>query len=88
MANVGRGNAVDERALLAALRSGRIAGAYLDVFDGEPGPRSENRSATGGILGEKASGLPPNLVAMPHSSAFCGDYLRLCFEELKNEGFF
>jgi phosphoglycerate dehydrogenase-like enzyme len=37
--NVGRGNAVDERALVEALTKGAIAGAILDVFQKEPLPQ-------------------------------------------------
>jgi phosphoglycerate dehydrogenase-like enzyme len=36
--NVGRGTTVDQTALIAALNSGRLGAAYLDVFDPEPLP--------------------------------------------------
>ena len=78
--NVGRGNAVDEKALSKALKSKRLAGAYLDVRKHEP-------SAT--VL--EASGYVPGLadlptcVSMPHASAFSPDYVRLCFKELKDD---
>jgi len=36
VANSARGNMVDDDALIAALRSGKVSAAGLDVFDGEP----------------------------------------------------
>jgi len=86
--NVGRGNAVDEEALVAALKSGRLAGAYLDVFKGEPGPLQKiiARGKKAGILGTNPRALPWNLIRTPHSSAFSSDYIRRALQEMKDDG--
>lgn len=85
--NIGRGNAVDETALRAALESGRIAGAYLDVFKNEP---TFLRSCKTGLNAAQARPLYKggcrNLIAMPHCSAFSPKYIQMSFKELKDEG--
>ena len=73
LCNFGRGNLLDEDALAAALRAGRLAGAVLDVFREEPLPASSPlRDA-------------PNCRLLPHASAFAPDYLDLYFEELARD---
>lgn len=68
--NVGRGNAINDDALVDALSSGQIAGACLDVYDKEPLPEdSVLRTA-------------PNILLMPHASAFAPKYMELFAEEL------
>jgi len=48
--NVGRGNVLDEAALLNAVCNGQIAGAVLDVFKSEPLPLDHPFWQTKGIL--------------------------------------
>jgi glycerate dehydrogenase len=52
--NTGRGPLIDEAALAAALRDGRIAGAGLDVLSAEP-PARDNPLLTA-----------PNCIITPH----------------------
>lgn len=59
--NIARGGIVDERALVAALRSGSIAGAATDVFEEEPAVRGESPLLP---VGEPV----PNLTVSPHVS--------------------
>ena len=50
LVNVGRGSCLDEDAVLAALREGRLAGAALDVFRQEPLPADSPLWETPGLI--------------------------------------
>ena len=54
--NTCRGETVDERALVAALRNGELAGAGLDVFETEPAPKDNPLLAM------------DNVIVTPHSA--------------------
>ena len=56
IANAARGGVVDETALIAALNSGQVAFAALDVFENEPNPRKDLLSH-------------PKIAATPHIGA-------------------
>ena len=62
LVNVSRGGLVDEPALVEALRSGRIGGAALDVFEHEP------------LAASSPLWTLPNAFITPHTSGFRPDH--------------
>lgn len=67
--NVGRGQLIDEGAMIAALRSGSIGGAALDVFQTEPLPP------------ESPLWTMPNVIVSPHMSADFHGWLEALAEQ-------
>ncbi|NLF93236.1 MAG: hydroxyacid dehydrogenase [Oligosphaeraceae bacterium] len=66
ISNFGRGNAIELPALLQALRSGQLSGAFLDVFPREPLDQTDAELLS-----------CPNLWRLPHLSAAADHYLDL-----------
>jgi phosphoglycerate dehydrogenase-like enzyme len=71
--NTSRGPIVDEAALVAALESGAIAGAALDVFDEEPLPLDHPYRSL------------PKLVVTPHIGYVTRDCYTLFFDEIVDD---
>lgn len=71
--NVSRGEVIDEAAMIDALKSGHLAGAYLDVFEQEP------------LSAESPLWDMPNVIVTPHnSSSSSGNERRVidCFKHI------
>ena len=68
IANIARGDLIDEDALVAACREGRVAGAGLDVTKIEPTPR------------DSPLWTVPNIVITPHVAAAGADNSERMFE--------
>lgn len=86
LVNVGRGELVDEPALVDALQSGRLAGAALDVFAREPlPPESPLWDSPGVLVTPHSSGTSPGN-AVRAFRIFADNLQRYdCSEPLRNE---
>lgn len=86
--NLGRGNAVDEPALVRALARGRLAAAFLDVVKDEPLKKTSplHPDNLAGIVDPSGAPVSARLHLLPHVSAFSPDYLDRFIAELSQSG--
>jgi lactate dehydrogenase-like 2-hydroxyacid dehydrogenase len=84
LVNVSRGEVADEEALVAALRSGRLGGAALDVFAVEPTPPGRWEGVPNTVLTPHAAGA--TAAAVPKMVVLTVENLRRFFagEPLEN----
>lgn len=75
--NTARGALVDEAALVEALRSGRLAGAAVDVLESEHGEGGWNRSS---LVAAARKGL--NVIVTPHIGGCTSDAMHLTEERM------
>ena len=62
LVNIGRGSVVDTQALAAALRSGELGAAALDVYESEPHPPQELVDLPNAVLTPHVAGWSPESV--------------------------
>lgn len=70
--NIGRGEVLDEQALVAGLQSGQVGGAALDAHTTEPLPRDSPLWSL------------PNVIVTPHNASACSGNERRCAEMFIN----
>lgn len=69
LVNIARGGVVDEDALIAALRSGRLGAAALDVFEQEPTPPARWADVPNVILTPHTAGVTAEVMAAVYDLA-------------------
>lgn len=84
LVNVARGVIVDEPALIAALREGRLAGAGLDTFENEPAIREDFRHLDNVILSPHTAAHTPRAIQATNAMFLANLERWLAGEEPRN----